>query len=183
MNSVFGAAERRTNEEVGTRVHNGTAVSSPSQKLLIRRWRHRPASWWKEEATRLEVSKNNQTVSRKRRPCACCSVGVRRTRISEVGPKTGPVGSRSVVSIVGASWASSECREHRRSIGESSRISAEQLKSSSSSHLQCKLQILFFYCTYALLSLINCLIVLLLSILPLQLLSFCLLFLCIHETL
>ena len=37
MNSVFGAAERHTNEEVGTRVHNGTAVSSPSQKLLIRR--------------------------------------------------------------------------------------------------------------------------------------------------
>ena len=36
-NSEFGAAERRTNEEVGTRVQNGTAVSSPSQKLLIRR--------------------------------------------------------------------------------------------------------------------------------------------------
>ena len=42
------------------------------------------------------------------------------------------------MSIVGAS-------EHRRSIGESPRISAEQLKSSSSSHLQCKLQILFFF--------------------------------------
>ena len=49
-----------------------------------------------------KLARKNQTVSRKRRPCACRSVDVRRTRISEVGPKTGPVGSRSVVSIVGA---------------------------------------------------------------------------------
>ena len=79
----------------------------------------------KEEATRLEVSKNNQTVSRKRRSCACCSVGVRRTRISKVGPKTGPVGSRSVVSIVGAS-------ESRRGFQQSSSSRRRQVISSVS---------------------------------------------------
>ena len=75
------------------------------------------------------------------------------------------------MSIVGAS-------ESRRGCQQSSSSRRRQVISSVSY----RFYFFFFYCTYALLSVMNCL-VLLLSILPLQLLSFCLLFLCIHETL